>query len=85
MGLQNKVKQDIWKQDIQGILEEHLKTELWKGLNCLLIKEKGLNKMKASRTQRHSHSTGYLHAQRPLGVRQHEKCTGVIEIWLFIY
>lgn len=35
--------------------------------------------------KRHCHLTGYLHAQRPLGVRQHEKCTGVIEIWLVIY
>lgn len=42
IGLQSKAKQDIWKQDIQGILEEHLKTELRKGWNCLLIKEKGL-------------------------------------------
>ena len=63
----------------------HLQTEFFNTSTLLANKEKELLKGNSKKQiKRHCHLTGYLHAQRPLGLRQHEKCTGVIEIWLNI-
>jgi len=63
----------------------HLKTELVMLLLLANREKEFLKGNSKKQIKRHCHLTGYLHAQRPLGVRQHEKCTGVIEIWLVIY
>lgn len=79
-GFQTELKKCTHIRGIQGHIYQLLNISTLLG-----NKEKELLKGNSKKQiKTHCHLTGYLHAQRPLGLRQHEKWTGVIEIWLVI-